>query len=145
MASNADKSEPAKTVAPVVSAKSTPMQSAPGGITPEMSADEAVDILYQNALRELEEEDPDGEPDDGGTPLSEADHARVRAFIRAGFRPGMSREEGAELQEAAIQDLLRALEFGLDGSLQALLQAVSGLGEVIGRIKEARQSATASS
>jgi hypothetical protein len=132
MAEDTVKSEPAKPAEPAES------RTAPGGITPDMSADEAVEVLYRNAFRDLE----DGDPDASETPLSNADRERVRTYIRAGFRPGMSREEAAGLQEAAVQDLLRALEFGLDGSLETLLREVRGLGEVITQIKEARQSAT---
>lgn len=138
MATDAEKSESAT---PAVPAKHAESKSASGGITPKMSVDEAVDILYRNALHELEGEDPEADE----APLSQADRDRVRAFIRAGYRPGMSAEEAAELQEAAIQDLLRALEFGMAGSVDALSQAVRGLGEVIVKIKAARQSATAGS
>jgi hypothetical protein len=108
------------------------------GITPNMSADEAVDVLYRNALWDLE----DGDPDASENPLSQAERERVRAYIRAGFRPGMTPEEAARLQEAAVDDLLRALEFGLDGSVEGLAREVGGLGEVITQIKDARQSAT---
>ena len=138
MASGAEKSEPMKSEVP--GERAVP-KSAPDAITPETGVDEAVGVLYRNALQELEDEDPDADE----APLSEADRGRVRAFIRNGFRPGMSRDEAAELQEAAVQDLLRALEFGMAGSLDALLEAVRGLGEVVVQIKEARRSATAGS
>jgi hypothetical protein len=107
-------------------------------VTPDMSADEAVEVLYRNALWDLE----DGNPDDAENPLSESDRERVRAYIRTGFRPGLSPEAAAELQDAAVDDLLRALEFGLDDSVVALLREVNGLAEVVTRIKQARQSAT---
>src|SRR6185436_18867325 len=100
-------------------------------VTPDMSADEAVEVLYRNALWDLE----DGNPDDTGNPLSESDRERVRAYIRTGFRPGLSPEAATELQDAAVDDLLRALEFGLDDSVDALLREVNGLAEVVTRIK----------
>ncbi|WP_371409356.1 hypothetical protein OG423_05765 [Micromonospora zamorensis] len=102
----------------------------------DKSAEEAVEVLYGNALRELQEDD---EP--GDEPLAEADKERVRAFIRAGYKPGMSAEQAAALQEAAVHNLLQALEFGSRDPLASLLAEVRALGEVVDQVKRARATA----
>ncbi|MGI5240607.1 hypothetical protein [Dactylosporangium sp. CA-139066] len=104
-------------------------------------AEEAMEVLYGNALRELEEADEEA----GEQPLSEADRDQVRAYIRTGYRPGMSAEEAAALQAAAVDDLLRTLEFEPGGALADLLPQVRALGEVITKVKEAREAASAGS
>jgi hypothetical protein len=105
-------------------------------LRPGMSDDEAVEVLYRGALRELE----DGDPEAAENPLSQGDHERVREYLKTGYRPGMGAEQAAALQEAAVQDLLRALEFGPGGTVEALRREIRGLGEVIAQIGQARQA-----
>jgi hypothetical protein len=104
-----------------------------------MADEDAVEAIYRSALQELE---PDGDE-----PLSKADHERVRAYIQARYRPGLSAPESAALQEAAVQDLLQALEFatpvaGPDPKLvEALQREIRALGEVITRVRQDRATA----
>ena len=96
-----------------------------------------LEILIRDALRELDEEDAAAFDE----PLRESDRERLRAYMKAGFRPGMTPEQAAALQEAAVQDLLHALEQDTSESpIQALTREVRKLGRVVEAIKEARLS-----
>jgi len=98
-----------------------------------------VEFLVQNVFSGIEKDDPEA----GFYSWDDGDRERVRAYISAKFRPGMTRAEIVALQEGAEQDLLQALEFGqaemseqeVKDFLATLTQEVSGLGEVITAIK----------
>lgn len=98
-----------------------------------------VEFLVQNVFSEIEKDDPEA----GSYSWDEGDRERVRAYISAKFKPGMSRGEVVALQEGAELDLLQALEFeqaemsekDVKDFLATLTQEVSGLGEVITAIK----------
>lgn len=105
-------------------------------------APQDVESLARNVFSEIEKDDPEG----GDYSWDEGDRERVRAYISARYRPGMTDAEVNALQEGAVQDLLQGLEFeqaemsekDVKDFLAALTQEVSGLGEVISAIKSQR-------
>jgi hypothetical protein len=107
---------------------------------PDMSRE--IEFLAQNVFSEIERDDPEG----GVYSWDEGDRERVRAYISARFKPGMSGAEAAALQEGAAEDLLQALEFEqaemsegeVNNFLAALTDEVAALGEVITAIKRKR-------
>ncbi|MBQ1075180.1 hypothetical protein KBX06_18705 [Micromonospora sp. C31] len=105
-----------------------------------MADDDAVEVIYRDAIREIEEDD---DPEASDQPLSRDGHERVRAFIKAGFRSGMTTEQVAALREAAVQDLLQALHNEPHDPIEHLRKELAALGEALAEVKRARPVAKA--